>query len=179
MRGAFPPCRCYSEHERLGKGVTRTPKLVMALIIILMPTTLYAQSEKKSGFTSPEFTSSSDSLQSYHSGAGDLLFSSDLGPTSAAGEGSRIAPANPPPSDSQMNLGGVSIDTRKYASSGSEQLNSTPQAQQGVRGTESDSPDGSVKAPGLIPEVQKPSDRNLDIYYRNRREFSLDVGWHP
>lgn len=27
-------------------------------------------------------------------------------------------------------------------------------------------------------KVKRP-DRNLDIYYRNRREFSLDVGWHP
>jgi hypothetical protein len=31
----------------------------------------------------------------------------------------------------------------------------------------------------LIAEHHERSDRNLDIYYRNRREFSLDVGWHP
>lgn len=29
-----------------------------------------------------------------------------------------------------------------------------------------------------IAKVKRP-DHNLDIYYRNRREFSLDVGWHP
>jgi len=29
-----------------------------------------------------------------------------------------------------------------------------------------------------VKKVKLP-DRNLDIYYRNRREFSLDVGWHP
>jgi len=29
-----------------------------------------------------------------------------------------------------------------------------------------------------VPKLKSP-DRNLDIYYRNRREFSLEVGWHP
>jgi hypothetical protein len=39
---------------------------------------------------------------------------------------------------------------------------------------------GSSKAPSaLIAEHTNRSDRNLDIYYRNRREFGLDVGWHP
>jgi len=36
-----------------------------------------------------------------------------------------------------------------------------------------------MKASGLISEAKQLPDRNLDIYYRNRREFSLDVGWHP
>jgi len=31
----------------------------------------------------------------------------------------------------------------------------------------------------LIAQRHERPDRNLDIYYRNRREFSLDVGWHP
>ena len=53
-------------------------------------------------------------------------------------------------------------------------------ARQAVPSTNPDSPGESVKASsGLIAQRRQPPDRNLDIYYRNRREFSLDVGWHP
>jgi hypothetical protein len=65
--------------------------------------------------------------------------------------------------------------------------------------TSSEQQTSSSRAQGSIPEVNTdppPSekvhsssamlappltrlDRNLDIYYRNRTEFSLDVGWHP
>jgi hypothetical protein len=38
----------------------------------------------------------------------------------------------------------------------------------------------SVKSSGCLNSQQHArADRNLDIYYRNRREFSVDVGWHP
>jgi hypothetical protein len=39
--------------------------------------------------------------------------------------------------------------------------------------------ENSKPAAALIAQPHERSDRNLDIYYRNRREFSLDVGWHP
>jgi len=39
--------------------------------------------------------------------------------------------------------------------------------------------ENSKPAPALVAQHHERSDRNLDIYYRNRREFSLDVGWHP
>lgn len=53
-------------------------------------------------------------------------------------------------------------------------------AQQAAPSANPDSPGESVKASsGLIAQRRQPPDRNLDIYYRNRREFSLDVGWHP
>ncbi len=43
-----------------------------------------------------------------------------------------------------------------------------------------DSSTSSSKAPAaLVAQQHNRPDRNLDIYYRNRREFSLDVGWHP
>lgn len=42
-----------------------------------------------------------------------------------------------------------------------------------------DPPDASVKASSAVAQHYQRPDRNLDIYYRNRREFSLDVGWHP
>lgn len=36
-----------------------------------------------------------------------------------------------------------------------------------------------VKSSSDLAIAQRPRDRNLDIYYRNRTEFSLDVGYHP
>jgi len=39
--------------------------------------------------------------------------------------------------------------------------------------------DNARASSALIAQQHEVADRNLDIYYRNRREFSLDVGWHP
>jgi hypothetical protein len=39
--------------------------------------------------------------------------------------------------------------------------------------------ENSKPVSALIAQPHERPDRNLDIYYRNRREFSLDVGWHP
>lgn len=39
--------------------------------------------------------------------------------------------------------------------------------------------ENSRSTSGLIAQYHDRSERNLDIYYRNRREFSLDLGWHP
>ena len=41
------------------------------------------------------------------------------------------------------------------------------------------SSDGVKSSESLEIQHHVRADRNLDIYYRNRREFSLDVGWHP
>ena len=52
--------------------------------------------------------------------------------------------------------------------------------QQVVPDNKTDVPaDGVRTSSSLVSGSHKRPDRNLDIYYRNRREFSLDVGWHP
>jgi len=146
----------------------------MVLFALLIPTGVRAQSDRRS----MESSSSGESSQIYHPVGDDLEFSSDLG---AAAAGAMATPAEPLASDSPINSDNVCVDPAKYGCSSSEQPNSIPQVQQGARATESDSSDGGVKASGLISQtkVKKLPDRNLDIYYRNRREFSLDVGWHP
>jgi Lipid A 3-O-deacylase (PagL) len=53
-----------------------------------------------------------------------------------------------------------------------ESRSSTDQPPLGDGHDENSKPD----AP-LVAQHHEPSDRNLDIYYRNRREFSLDVGF--
>jgi len=65
--------------------------------------------------------------------------------------------------------GGPLCDESFPAQSGRRQIQPAP-----------DGDGGESKRPAVVavPKVELP-DRNLDIYYRNRREFSLDVGWHP
>lgn len=61
-----------------------------------------------------------------------------------------------------------------------QQQSSTSGAPQNPSDTKADPPDTGVKSSSaLIAQNHQRPDRNLDIYYRNRREFSLDVGWHP
>lgn len=64
-----------------------------------------------------------------------------------------------------------SCDESLVAQSGDHQMQ--PAADGDGRGADS----GSA-AVVSVTKVKLP-DRNRDIYYRNRREFSLDVGWHP
>jgi hypothetical protein len=42
-----------------------------------------------------------------------------------------------------------------------------------------DPPTENVTSSAVIVQNHPRPDRNLDIYYRNRTEFSLEVGWHP
>jgi Lipid A 3-O-deacylase (PagL) len=64
--------------------------------------------------------------------------------------------------------------------SNSERQTPSSAAQQSVPDDNSDLPGENVKATSaLVAQHPQRPDRNLDIYYRNRREFSLDVGWHP
>jgi len=63
---------------------------------------------------------------------------------------------------------------------GSEQETQSSTIQQAVSSPETDPPNENVKgSSALVAQRHSRADRNLDIYYRNRTEFSLDVGWHP
>ena len=71
------------------------------------------------------------------------------------------------------------VDRRLLPSSREEQMPSCV-PQPAVPDGKTDPPADSAKASSaLIAQHHELADRNLDIYYRNRREFSLDVGWHP
>jgi hypothetical protein len=59
-------------------------------------------------------------------------------------------------------------------------VNLIPETPQAAQDTKPENPDSASKTSSeLTAQPHKRPDRNLDIYYRNRREFSLDVGWHP
>ena len=67
-----------------------------------------------------------------------------------------------------------------FASSSSEQQKLPSTVQRAVLEPKTDPSNENVTASrAVIAQPHERPDRNLDIYYRNRREFSLDVGWHP
>ena len=72
-----------------------------------------------------------------------------------------------------------SVDDGCCSSSSSEQQPLSSTSQQVLPRTKTDPPGEAAKASSaLIGQRHERTDRNLDIYYRNRTEFSLDVGWH-
>ena len=150
-------------------------KLMMALFVLLMPSALLAQAERNAISVSTESTSTGDSLETYRPSGGDVEFSLAPTPTTA---GAGVAPTELLPSG-HLNFAGACVDPAEHACGAPGQPSSAPELQEGVRGSESNSSDTGAKSSGLIAEAKERPDRNLDIYYRNRREFSLDVGWHP
>lgn len=80
-----------------------------------------------------------------------------------------------------LSITGTCSQTERSSSAlGAQQQANSSGAPQSPSDTKTDPPDVSVKpSSALIAQTHQRADRNLDIYYRNRREFSLDVGWHP
>jgi lipid A 3-O-deacylase PagL len=95
---------------------------------------------------------------------------------SAVGTGSTAIQLDPQPSvDFQKICPGTEGCVARLDS---DQQNLTSGASQSARAINTDPPDEGVKTSSAVSAHDR-LDRNLDIYYRNRREFSLDVGWHP
>ena len=93
----------------------------------------------------------------------------------------RTAPPEAPHPLLSANFEEVCSETALCGGSlGTPQQVSSSDTRQAASETKSIPPDESVKASsGVIAQKNGRPDRNLEIYYRNRREFSLDVGWHP
>lgn len=89
------------------------------------------------------------------------------------------APANN--SECSLNTDAICSQTNQSASSVNLQQQSPASgAPQKPSDTKADLPETGVKSSSaLIVQNHQRPDRNLEIYYRNRREFSFDVGWHP
>ena len=183
MRRVFAPSACCEKGKSQGETVARASRIVMALFVMLISTMpLRAQTELNSVSAFHEFNSSADSFLKYDLGARDFRF--DPEPILTVGNRLHsvgVAPTEPLPVPSSIALEEVCFDRAKCdARVGSAQSISIPETPQVVQGTKADTPKDDFKAPAdVIAQHRGRPDRNLDIYYRNRREFSLDVGWHP
>jgi hypothetical protein len=173
MRAALRPSHYCDKHQPRWKNLARS-KLLMALAVVLIPSALPAQSAGNSISAMTESASTVDAPQNYDPGVGNLTIEPE---PIAAGAG--LAHADGLPSEPSGNLERVHAGPAGCACFVTEQPSSVTNPQQGTRSTEGDSSTEGVKTSALIAEAKQRPDRNLDIYYRNRREFSLDVGWHP
>lgn len=174
--------RCGKRPNRGGK-LTNPSRIMMALVLLMPSMPLRAQSSRNlfSGFQ--EFNPTANVLDS-HDPARGLGFRLDSGPLSTAGNAinqAGDAPARPLRLDSSINFEKICAGSAVCgARIGSEQPVSIPEAQPAVQAMNTDTPGADSKASSaLITQYHERPDRNLDIYYRNRTEFSLDVGWHP
>jgi hypothetical protein len=71
-------------------------------------------------------------------------------------------------------------DENSSSSSSSEQQTDPSTLQQAMPEFKTDPPNETANtSSAVITEHHQRSDRNLDVYYRNRTEFSLEVGYHP
>jgi hypothetical protein len=174
MRGAFRPSDCCERYPCRTRNLSLSSKLAIVLFVLLIPVVLEAQTERNSISISTESVATEDKSESYRLGPGDTALTRD---TDVGGLVSP-EPLSPASLTTKMEEG-LCAGSAERACPVTAQPSTTFQPQQGARGTESDSLDAGVKASGLIAPPKELPDRNLDIYYRNRREFSLDVGWHP
>jgi hypothetical protein len=185
MRRVCPPSNCCEKglfQRETPALASRTMMVVFALLMSAM--SVRAQTELNSFSGLDGSNSTADSLHHYDPGARDL----GLDPKSkldlmignrvdAAGD----APLEPYPACPSFDFEEASADPANCnAQFRSAQPISNPESQQASQRTKADSPDADSNASSSMnAKHPKRPDRNLDIYYRNRREFSLDVGWHP
>jgi len=183
MRRIFPPSNRCGKRQYQGKKLARSSRIMMAFFVLLIPAApLRAQSARNSLPGSQEFYSIGV-LDSYDFGAWDLGFNPDFGPISTAGDrgiATGNAPTSPLPLTSSFNLEKV----RAHPSADNARFDSQQISTSGTQQAAPDANNGPARervtaSSGLIAQHHERPDRNLDIYYRNRTEFSVDVGWHP
>jgi hypothetical protein len=184
MRRGFPPSNCCDKAQYQGEKLARASRIMVALFVLLMPAMpLRAQSDLNSFWGLSEFNSTG-LINADNPLGRDLGFGPGSGPILAAWKGADLgdnAPTEPLPLSSSINFEKVCAHPATCkAWFGAEQPILTPGTPQSEQVTKADNPDADSKASSeMIAKHPKRPDRNLDIYYRNRREFSLDVGWHP
>jgi hypothetical protein len=185
MRRVFPPSDYCDKGQYRGEKLARARRIVVALFVLLMPAMpLRAQSELNSSSGLYEFNSNGDFIHSNDPEAVDLKFNSDSGQILAEGNGVNLD-ANTPIESSPLRSSIIfekdcGDPAKCTAAFRPAQPIFTPETPQAAQDTKPDTPDSASKTSSeLAARPHKRPDCNLDIYYRNRREFSLDVGWHP
>jgi hypothetical protein len=183
MRRVFPPSNCCNKGRYQGERIAGASAMMVALFVLLMPAMpLRAQSELNSFTGFYEFNSNGDSLHGDDIGPPDFGFRPDSGQTLVAGTGVNLAaPTGPLPLGSSVNIEKDCVDSASCKDSlDAEQPIATLENPQATQDAKADTPNAaSTVSSDVIAKHPRRPDRNLDIYYRNRKEFSLDVGWHP
>ena len=183
MRRVFPPSNRCGKRRYQERKLARSLRIMLGFFALLLPTApLRAQSARNLLSGSQEFNSIGV-LHSYSPGACDLGFNPEGGRISTAGDRGNVAGnvlCDPLRLASSFNLENVYADPAADNAQFDSQQTSTSRTQRAVPDAKDDPAREIVRASSdLIAQHQERPDRNLDIYYRNRTEFSVDVGWHP
>ena len=151
----------------LWKGVARQSIILLAAFVP-MASAIRLQAQSDSGLLSALRESSTTP---------DAGNRSDVGALGVDGEETPVWPSH---LESPVNIEKV-FEGKQWLCCSSPHEGDRLLASDGAeQSADADNSTDSSKVPSaLIAQHHKPPDRNLDIYYRNRREFSLDVGWHP
>jgi hypothetical protein len=160
-------CNGLDAEESMGlRPAMRLSSFALGLILSVHP--LQAQTAR-AHFTGP-----------YNGSVGAVLSDSGAQATGAAQIGDAAAASAPGYAAYRHSDDACPANDGCQSSSSSEQQISSSISPQSLAGTSTDPPGEAAKASSaLIAQHHERPDRNLDIYYRNRTEFSLDVGWHP
>jgi hypothetical protein len=155
----------FGNHICFMRGLSRM-MLPLLLVLVVRPA---SQAQDLGAVFPRTFNTQTDFWDGYGSEAStaDACFN-DATQTAVSDDVSDVYPA--------INRDGMCADRSLCDESFSEQSGGLPMQPP----PDGDKPGTESRPSALVSvtKIQRP-DRNLDIYYRNRREFSLDVGWHP
>lgn len=187
MRRVFPRSRFCAECVSQGNRIARDSTLLIALFVLIAPA-MPLRAQSGSGLLSglPKSCVTSDLGNSLDIGARVFAFGPLIqarrkteAPEDLATSGN--APIDPLGSEPSINFEKVCSEAEPSLGWSSSEEESQPSASGTVSQPAEDdtSTDNAGASSAFIAQQHNRPDRNLDIYYRNRREFSFDVGWHP
>ena len=186
MRRVFPSSRFFAECASQGNGIALDSTLLISLFVLIasaLPLRAQCVSGQIVQLSKP--TATSDLGSGLDIDARVFSFGRSLGqerrntetPAAIATSGNaRIDPLSSRPFISFEKV--RSEAESSFESSGSEQESQSSAGGQHPAEKDTSADDVGASSVFIARRHNRP-DRNLDIYYRNRREFSLDVGWHP
>jgi hypothetical protein len=185
MRRVFPSSRVFAECASQGNGIALDSTLLISLFVLIASLPLRAQSVSGQIFQLSKPTATSDLGSGLEIDARVFSFGRSLGqerrnteaPAAIATSGNaRIDPLSSRPFISFEKVRSEAEPSFEWSGCEEESQSSAGGKHPAEKDTSAN--DAGASSVFIARHHDRP-DSNLDIYYRNRREFSLDVGWHP
>lgn len=171
---------------RLRTGEKFAPPIAVRLVPILLLTwvvPLRAQSITKFFPGFPKSRAHSSPETQYERGS-DISSTTQLQPVSIPGTLSSAERSTEAESEHSQQAAIIELDEicdkpSRTSWSDSQERALTSDATETSHAGKADTSPQNAKASSSVVQYHKQPDFNRDIYYRNRTEFALDVGWHP
>jgi len=182
MRQLFASLDCCDKSPLEARRLRRWPTLIVAVFLLMTGRPMQAQSGAAFPQGVPPLGPATKSQQSCGAACNPVDIQRDSPALSLGSSGmfdSFDHPRSDYPQNCCTNFGQTCDGARCSSSFRSKQIRSLGTAAP-FESAEQDTPQQGSKASSLVtPQHHEQPDFNRDIYYRNRLEFALDVGWHP